>query len=71
MIPNDQLCTEILLCCVQDEQLAIANQDHQGQHGLLTLKKDEYYWMKPSGTDGGWLLGHDGEGNSGRVLEVS
>ena len=66
----DLLQAVYLALLLQDEQLAIANQDHTGQHGLLTLKKDEYYWMKPSATQGGWLLGHDGDGNSGRVLAV-
>ena len=51
--------------------MAIANMDHNGRNGVLSLVKDQYYWVTPSAAQAGWLLGHNGDGKTGRILEVS
>ena len=51
--------------------MAIANKDHHGRNGVLSLVKDQYYWVTPSAAQAGWLLGHNGDGKTGRILEAS
>ena len=56
---------------IQGERTAIANMDHNGRNGVLPLVKDQYYWVTPSPTQAGWLIGHNGDGKTGRILQVS
>jgi len=51
----------------------VAKQDCSGNKkaGVLPLQKGGMYWVRPSATQAGWMLGHDGNGSQGRFLEVT
>ncbi len=56
----------------QGTHVVVAKQDCTGNKkaGVLPLTKGSLYWVQPSATQAGWMLGHDGDGNQGCFLEV-
>ena len=50
----------------------MAKQDCAGNKkaGILPLQKGSLYWVEPSATKAGWMLGCDSDGNQGRFQEV-
>ena len=57
---------------MQSAPVVVAKQDWPGDKkaGFLPLYKGGLYWVEPSATQAGWMLGHNSDGNQGRFPEV-
>lgn len=58
---------------LQKEEVVIAKQYCKGSKkaSVLPLQKGKLYWVQQqSEVEGGWVMGHDGEGNLGLFLQV-